>query len=212
VGALLKAGAVCHIPHRSESEALSFPHRDSDRVRLVPCADLAKEEAVAPLYDGLTSLWASIHLAGGFAFAPLAESTQALLLGQLQTNLVSTYLCCHAAVAALRRTGGGGRLVNVAARQALEPRLGAKMTAYACAKAGVAALTVALGEELAKEGILVNAVAPSILDTPANRKAMPDAHFDAWPKVEEVAEMILFLASPENQATRGAVIPVYGKV
>jgi NAD(P)-dependent dehydrogenase (short-subunit alcohol dehydrogenase family) len=85
------------------------------------------------------------------------------------------------------------------------------MTAYTVAKAGVAALTVALAEEVAKDGILVNAVAPSIMDTPANREAMPKANFDAWPKVEEVAATILFLASPDNRVTRGAIVPVYGK-
>jgi NAD(P)-dependent dehydrogenase (short-subunit alcohol dehydrogenase family) len=167
---------------------------------------------VTQLYGSLGSLWASIHIAGGFAYAALAHSDQALLMGQLQTNLVSAYLCCRAAVAAFRRSGAGGRIVNVAARQALEPRLGANVSAYAAAKAGVAALTTALGEELVKEGILVNAVAPSILDTPANRQSMPQAHFDHWVKVEEVTQTILFLASPENQATRGAVVPVYGRV
>ena len=78
-------------------------------------------------------------------------------------------------------------------------------------KALFAALTVALAEEVAKDGILVNAVAPSIMDTAANRKAMPMADFDAWPKVEEVAATILFLASPDNRVTRGAIVPVYGK-
>jgi len=68
-----------------------------------------------------------------------------------------------------------------------------------------------LAEETAKENILVNAVAPSIMDTAANRAAMPNADFAAWPKVEEVAETILFLASPDNRVTRGAVVPVYGK-
>jgi NAD(P)-dependent dehydrogenase (short-subunit alcohol dehydrogenase family) len=105
----------------------------------------------------------------------------------------------------------GGRIVNVAARPALEPRTGAGMTAYTASKAGVAALTAALAEEVAKSGILVNAVAPSIMDTPANRKAMPKADFSAWPKVEEVAATILFLASPDNKVTRGAIVPVYGK-
>jgi NAD(P)-dependent dehydrogenase (short-subunit alcohol dehydrogenase family) len=62
-----------------------------------------------------------------------------------------------------------------------------------------------------KDGILVNAVAPSILDTPANRAAMPKAKYDLWPKVDEVAAAILFLASPENRVTRGAVVPVYGR-
>ena len=75
----------------------------------------------------------------------------------------------------------------------------------------MAALTVALAEEVAKDGILVNAVAPSMMDTPANRKAMPKADHAAWPKVEEVAATILFLASPDNRVTRGAVVPVYGK-
>jgi NAD(P)-dependent dehydrogenase (short-subunit alcohol dehydrogenase family) len=78
-------------------------------------------------------------------------------------------------------------------------------------KAAVAALTVALSEEVVKEGILVDAVAPAIMDTPANRAAMPKADYTAWPKVEEVAATILFLASPENKVTRGAVVPVYGR-
>ena len=85
------------------------------------------------------------------------------------------------------------------------------MSAYTVAKTGVASLTVALAEEVAKDGILVNAVAPSIMDTAANRKAMPKADFSAWPKVEEVAATIVFLASPENHVTRGAIVSVYGK-
>ena len=85
------------------------------------------------------------------------------------------------------------------------------MSAYTIAKSGVAALTVALAEEVAKDGILVNAVAPSIMDTAANRAAMPKADFAAWPKVEEVAATILHLASPDNRVTRGAIVPVYGK-
>jgi NAD(P)-dependent dehydrogenase (short-subunit alcohol dehydrogenase family) len=132
-------------------------------------------------------------------------------MGQIETNLVSAYLCCRAAIAAFQRAGSGGRIVNVAARHALEPRQGASTTAYTSAKAGVAALTQALGEEVAKHGILVNAVAPSIMDTPANRKSMPDADYATWPKVEEVAATILFLASPENAVTRSAVVPVYGR-
>ncbi len=137
---------------------------------------------------------------------------KALLTAQLESNLVSAYLCSRAAIAAFRRTAGGGRIVNVAARQALEPRLGKSLTAYTVAKAGLAAFTAALAEEVAHEGILVNAIAPSIMDTAANRKSMPDADFAAWPKVEEVAATIAFLASPGNAVTRGAVVPAYGKV
>lgn len=211
VGALLEVGAVCQVPYRSESEAKRFPYADNKRVSLVPLRDLADEKAVGELYGSYDRLWASIHVAGGFAWSPIARSDQALLMGQLMTNLVSAYVCSRAAIAAFGRAGTGGRIVNVAARQALEPRLGANLTGYCVAKAGVAALTIALGEEVAKDGVLVNAVAPSIMDTPANRASMPKADFATWPKVEEVAAAITFLASPDNRVVRGAVVPLYGK-
>ena len=102
-------------------------------------------------------------------------------------------------------------IVNVAASRAIEWRTGAGMTAYTVSKAALAALTVALAEEVVGKGILVNAVAPSIMDTAANRAAMPKADHAKWPKVEEVASTILFLASPDNQVTRGAIVPVYGR-
>ena len=211
VAQLIEAGATCHVPYRHEDEAQRFPYRDSSRVSLVALGDLSDEAAVNNFYGGLSRLWASIHIAGGFAFGPIEKSDKALLMGQIESNLVSAYLCSRAAVNAFRKAGGGGRIVNVAARPALEPRTGASMTAYTASKAGLAALTQALAEEVAKDGILVNAVAPSTMDTAANRKAMPKADFAAWPKVEEVAATILFLASPENAVTRGAIVPVYGK-
>jgi NAD(P)-dependent dehydrogenase (short-subunit alcohol dehydrogenase family) len=210
VSALLERGATCHVPYLHEAEAQRFPHRENKQVSLTALGNLADEAAVIGYYEGIPKLWASIHIAGGFAFAPIENSDKALLMGQVETNLVSAYLCCRAAVQAMRK-GAGGRIVNVAARPALEPRQGASMTAYTAAKAAVAALTAALGEEAAKDNILVNAVAPSIMDTPANRKSMPKADFASWPKVEEVAATIVFLASPENTVTRSAIVPVYGK-
>lgn len=208
VGALLAAGARCHVPFRDEQDKAVFK---GQAVTMIPAANLADEALVKALYAGMPALWASIHIAGGFAFAPLADTSGDLLRRQIDDNLVSCYLCCREAVAAMRRGKSGGRIVNVAARQALEPRTGAKMSAYTAAKAGVAALSAALGEELAGEGIFVNAIVPSIMDTPANRRDMPKANFDAWPKVEEVAATILFLASPENKLTRSGLVPVFGK-
>ena len=123
-------------------------------------------------------------------------------------NVTPSELCSRASVHGMT---GGGRLVNVDVSRGRAGRTGAGMTAYAVSKAGVAALTAALAEEVAKDGILVNAVAPSIMDTPANRKAMPKADHALWPKVDEVAATIAFLASPENRVTRGAFVPVYGK-
>ncbi len=209
VGELLTAGAVCTVPYVHEAEAQSFPRRGDPNVTLIAVSDLADETQVARVYDGLKP-WASIHIAGGFAPGKVTETDKKALMAQIDSNLASCFLCCRAA-AKVMLSSGGGRIVNVAARPALEWRSGAGMTAYTVAKAGVAALTVALAEEVAKDGVLVNAVAPSIMDTPANRKAMPKANFDAWPKVEEVAATILFLASPDNRVTRGAIVPVYGK-
>jgi NAD(P)-dependent dehydrogenase (short-subunit alcohol dehydrogenase family) len=207
VSELLAARATCVVPYVHEAEAERFPHRGDPNVTLVAVSDLADEAQVARVYAG-TSPWASIHIAGGFAPGKVAETDKKAFIAQIDSNLTSCFLCCRAAVNAMR---SGGRIVNVAARPALEWRSGAGMSAYTVSKAGVAALTVALAEEVAKDGILVNAVAPSTMDTPANRKAMPKANFDAWPKVEEVAATIVFLASTDNRVTRGAIVPVYGK-
>lgn len=211
VAALIEAGAICHVPWLHEAEAERFGYREHKQVKLMGPIDLADEAAVSRLFGDVPALWASIHIAGGFAMALVGKSHKADLMQLVDTNLVSCFLCCAAAVNAIGSTGQGGRIVNVAARHALEWRSGAGMVAYTASKAAVAALTVALSEEVAKQGILVNAVAPSIMDTPANRAAMPKADHNRWPKVEEVAATILFLASPENKVTRGAIVPVYGQ-
>jgi NAD(P)-dependent dehydrogenase (short-subunit alcohol dehydrogenase family) len=207
VGTLINAGAQCHVSYVHDAEAQSFPHRQN--VTLHAVGDLADEATVARFYGTVPKLWASVHLAGGFAMHGIADTDKGKLMQQVDMNFVACFLCCRAAIKAMGQSGG--RIVNVAARPALEWRSGAGMVAYASSKAAVAAMTVALAEEVAKDGILVNAVAPSIMDTPANRKAIPNADFAAWPKVEEVAATIAFLASPDNAVTRGGVVPVYGK-
>ena len=211
VGALIEAGAICHVPYIDPAEADRFAYRDHPKVRLVADIELTQEAAVTRLYDRVPELWASIHIAGGFAMAPFSDTTKSDLMKQIEINYVTAFLCCRAAVNGMTSAGAGGRIVNVATRPALEWRAGAGMVAYTASKAAVAALTVALAEEVVKSGILVNAIAPSTMDTPANRQAMPKADHAAWPKVEEVAATILFLASPENRVTRGAVVPVYGR-
>ena len=211
VGALIEAGAVCHVPYIDRAEADRFALRSHAKVELIADIDLAQEAAVARLYGSVPRLWASIHLVGGFAMAPVAETTKSDLMKQIEMNFVTAFLCCRGAVKTMTAAGAGGRIVNVATRPALEWRAGAGMAAYTASKAAVAALTVALAEEVVKAGILVNAIAPSTMDTPANRQSMPKADHAAWAKVEEVAATILFLASPENRVTRGAVVPVYGR-
>ena len=205
---LVGAGAICHVPYLHDGEAQHFRLRDDNSVQLSKAGDLADEAVVSRVFAGVAPLWASIHIAGGFAFGALRDTDAATIRQQIDMNLLSCALCCRAAVGAM---SGGGRIVNVAARAGLEWRTGANRATYTASKAAVAALTVALSEEVAKDGILVNAVAPSIMDTAANRHSMPKADYALWPKVEEVAATIAFLASPENRVTRGAVVPVYGK-
>ena len=207
IDALLAAGARCRVPYIIDAEAVAFPHKD--RVTLVGNCDLTNEADVARLYDGATDLWASIHIAGGFAMGNVADTDKAGLMHMLNMNFVSCYLCCRAAVRGFG--AAGGRIVNIAARPALEPRLGAGMAAYAASKAAVATFSQSLAAEVAGRNILVNAVAPSIIDTPANRTAMPRADHGAWPKPEQIAATIAFLASPDNAVTTGAVVPVSGR-
>ena len=209
VARLIEAGALCHVPCLNEAEAARFRLRDHKQVTVTVTGSLTDEAAIDKLYRGVTPLWASVHTVGGFAASALRETALATIRQQIEMNLISCILCCRAAVRSM--AGAGGRIVNVAARPGLEWRSGAGMTAYTASKAGVAALTAALAEEVAKDSILVNAVAPSIMDTPANRQAMPKADYGLWPKVEEVAATIAFLASPENLVTRGGIVPVYGK-
>ena len=217
VGALRAAGAICHVPNLVAPELDHFPYISDAGVHIVRGVDLEDEMAVRRFYQSLPPLWASVHLAGGFAMAPIAEMSAVDFMTQFRTNALSCFLCSAAAVAAFRARrepgpGGtpGGRIVNVAARPALEPRLGAGMIAYTASKSAVAALTQALAQETTDEQIWVNAVAPSVLDTPANRAAMPDADYRRWVAPADLAEIVTFLASPANRVTRGAVIPVYG--
>src|SRR5437763_6015816 len=213
---LRMAGAVCHVTNFVAAELETYAHRSDPAVHVHTGLDLADEAAVQKFYAALPPLWASIHLAGGFAMAPVAETSAADFTGQFRMNTLSAFLCSAAAIRAFRARGEpgpggarGGRIVNVAARPALEPRSGAGMAAYTASKAAVAALTQALGEEVAGEEIWINAIAPSILDTPANREAMPKAEHSRWVAPGAAAELIAFLASPDNRVTRGAVIPVY---
>jgi NAD(P)-dependent dehydrogenase (short-subunit alcohol dehydrogenase family) len=210
VGRLIEAGTTCHVPNLIAAEIEGFGYRGHARVLVATDIELTDQTVVDAYYANLPGLWASIHVAGGFAMAPIAEAGASAFHAMINQNALTCYLCCRAAVANMRASGNMGRIVNVAARPALEPRSGSGMSLYAASKAAVAALTQSLAEELAKDGIWVNAVAPSVLDTAANRAAMPKADHASWPKVDDVARVIVFLASPSNQVARGGVVPVYG--
>ena len=208
VAAFAAAGARCFIPSRREPAA-----GDGPSVRTVGGIDLADESSVCAFYAQVAQegpLWASVQLAGAFAAAPVLETTAAQFVEQFEANALSGFLCCREAIRHMRASGAGGRIVNVTARPALEPRGGAGMAAYTASKAAVAALSQALAEETARDGIWINAVAPSIIDTPANRAAQPGADYGRWPKPEELAATIAFLASPMNRCSRGSLVSVAG--
>jgi len=224
---IVAEGGICHVPCVDAHELEHFALAGHDHVRLTMGGELRSESVVTSFYENLPSLWASIHCAGGFAMSAFTQTPLAGFLEMFDTNAVSCFLCCREAVKKLRTmppgaahdsqsAGGGtrpgrGRIVNVTARPALEARLGAMMSAYTVSKAAVAALTQAVAEEVVGDEILVNAVVPSIMDTRANRRAMPQADHSKWVTLDEVASTIVFLASPENTSTRGGLVPVYGK-
>jgi NAD(P)-dependent dehydrogenase (short-subunit alcohol dehydrogenase family) len=187
VDALRARGARLHTPGRRE-------------------LDLADEAAVTAYYAALPSLWASVHVAGGFDMAPVDGTSLALLEQQWRTNAVTAFLACREAIRRLRRGGQGGRLVNLASRVAVDPAPG--KVAYVMAKAALVAMTRALALETRAEGILINAVLPDTMDTPANRAAMPKADFSRWTPTAAVARTIAWLVSPDNDTVTGALVPV----
>jgi NAD(P)-dependent dehydrogenase (short-subunit alcohol dehydrogenase family) len=212
VDRFLAEGAVCHVPHRGEPPADAAPAAGaaSDRLHLYHGVELADEAAVTRFYAGLPGLWASVHAAGGFAMAPFTATALSDFRAQLDINLTTAFLCCREAVRRMTAAGAGGRIVNVASRAAAQPAGGT--IAYTVAKSGVVALTQALADEVRPAGILVNAVLPSVIDTPKNRRAMPGPPDAAarWTKPDEIAAAIVWLARPENHLTSGAALPVYG--
>lgn len=195
VEALNAVGAICHSPRRQE-------------------LDLNDEAAVAKYYASLPSLWASVHVAGGFEMAPLMDTTLEAFTAQWKINTVTAFLACREAARRMRLSGGGqggragqgGRIVNVGSRAGVD-HPGGKI-AYVTAKAALAGMTRALAAELSSDRILVNAVLPDTIDTPANRAAMPDADFSKWTTPFSIARTIAWLASPENDTVTGALLPV----
>ena len=164
------------------------------------------DAALAALFDQLPPPWAVINTVGGFtAHAPLAELDPAVLSGQLELNLVSAALVTKHA---LRRmaAAGRGRIVHTASRAAMVTK--GSHFAYSVSKLGVLHLVSMAADEAKGTGITVNCVVPTIIDTPANRGAMPDADHASWPKIPDVAQAYLFLASPAAQLVSGAALPV----
>ena len=168
--------------------------------------DVLDDGALADLFGQEPPPWAVINTVGGYApHSRLDALDPGELTTQLNLNLVSAALVTKHALAALRRTGEG-RIVHTASRAATVTA--GNGFAYSVSKLGVLHLVEMAADEVRGTGITVNCVVPSIIDTPANRAAMPDADHGSWPQVADVAQAYLFLASPEAHLVSGAAIPV----
>jgi NAD(P)-dependent dehydrogenase (short-subunit alcohol dehydrogenase family) len=168
--------------------------------------DAQDDDALGGLFDSISPPWAVINAIGGFAPArPLTELDAAELTGQLQLNLVSAALITKHALRVMR-PAGQGRIVHTASRAAVHTK--GYGFAYSVSKQGVLHLVAMAAEEVRGTGITVNCVVPSIIDTPANRAAIPGADYDSWPKIPDVALSYLYLASPDAGLVNGAAIPV----
>jgi len=175
-------------------------------------ADLADAAAAAKAASEIVSrhgrIDALLNVAGGFRMAPAADLAPWDALWKM--NFVTALNMTSAVLPGMVQRRAGA-IVSIAARAAVE-RTGAQMGAYAASKAAVIRLTEALAEEVKDQGVRVNCVLPSIIDTEANRRAMPDADFGKWVGPEALADVLLFLCSDQAVAINGAAIPVYGRV
>ncbi len=199
-GALVAAGA------RVTGLDKSAPHADA-RVDGVTYreADVTDDGSVASVFAG-EPVWAVINTIGGFApHRPLAELDPAELTGQFTLNLLTAALITKHALAAMT-AAGSGRIVHTASRAGVVSK--GNGFAYSVSKLGVLHLVDMAADEVRGTGITVNCVVPSIIDTPANRAAMPNSDHAAWPKVPDIARTYLYLASPGASLVNGAAVPV----
>ncbi|HEX8630812.1 MAG TPA: SDR family NAD(P)-dependent oxidoreductase [Catenuloplanes sp.] len=188
------------------------PRLPDDDVVSVPGVDLTDEAAVAAAVDiaddPAAPLRAVVNLAGGYAGGTrVDELALADFEGQFTRNVRPTFLVTRAALP--RLVAGGGAIVCVASRAAVTPFAGA--SAYAASKAAVVAFAQAVAVEHRDTGVRCNVVLPSVIDTPANRAAQPDADHRRWVPPAQIAGVIRFLADEESAPTSGAAIPVYGR-
>ena len=181
--------------------------------RALPYAvDVTNAEAVAAWVAAIKAKWGRVdvlvNIAGGFRPGkPVTEMEESDLDFMFNLNARSAFLTCRAVIPTMLEQSAG-KIVNIGAKQALSA--GRKSTAYAISKSAVLRLTEALSAEVREKNINVNAVIPSTIDTPTNREAQPNADTSKWVAPDDMAAVVLFLASDAARAIHGAFIPVYG--
>lgn len=213
----LSHGAKVAVPYIIDAEVPLFHEKMGGRF---PAAnihlgkiDVGNEDQVAAFVKEVEKKFGRvdilINLVGGFwGFKTVAETTMAEWQAMFDINLKPTFLCCRAVVPVMQRNKYG-RIVSVSSRTGLTGA--GEFAAYAITKGAIKTFTASLAEEVLADNVLVNAIAPSTIDTEANRKAMPKAKHENWVKPEDIARTLAFLCSEQNQVTSGAVVPVYGR-
>jgi NAD(P)-dependent dehydrogenase (short-subunit alcohol dehydrogenase family) len=213
--AFLSEGATVVVTYRNEGGFAALKTAAGTHASLLEGSqtDVTNESAVRVLLESITAKHGRVDIvvntigayAGGIK---LWELDPKIFERMLDLNLRSGFVLARLAVPAMLKQGSG-ILVNVAAKAAFDHAAGA--SAYATSKAAAVALMDCLAADLKGTGVRVNTILPSIIDTEPNRRAMPGAAFDQWPKPEQIAQVILFLSSDQAQVVHGASIPVYGK-
>lgn len=213
--AFLAEGARVAVPYfdQQEFDDLMAAVSGHDATLEGQSVDVTDEAAIQSYVDGIVSkhgrLDTMVNTVGGYAGGiKMWEMDTQVFTRMLHLNLRSGFALSRAVVPAMLKQGHGA-IVNIAAKAAVDHAAGA--SAYASSKAAALAMMDSLAADLKDTGVRVNSILPSIIDTKANRAAMPDADFTKWPKPEEIARVILFLCSDDSAVIHGAAIPVYGK-
>jgi NAD(P)-dependent dehydrogenase (short-subunit alcohol dehydrogenase family) len=212
--AFLEAGAKVVVTYRAQGQfhALKTAAGKAGSELEGYSVDVTEEAAVRQLIEKIVvknrRLDAMVNTVGGYAGGTKLWELETKVFDQmLALNLRSGYALSRAAVRAMLKEGHGA-IVNVASKAALEHA--ARAAAYAASKAAAVAMLDSLAAEVKGTGVRVNTILPSIIDTQANRKAMPKADFAKWPKPEDIARVILFLCSDDARVIHGAAISVFG--
>jgi len=206
----LKEGASVHVTFRVEEEIAALKKLAGASVAALSGhrADVTSEQEVAQLLGAIGPVDVLVNTVGAYAGgSPLWQTPPDVFEKMISLNLRSGYVLARAVVPAMLQQRRGA-IVNISSRAAVDHAAGA--SAYAASKAAALAMIDSLAADLKGSGVRVNTVLPSIIDTEANRAAMADADFAAWPKPGEIADVILFLCSDEARLIHGAAVPVYG--
>ena len=205
----LGVAVVRELLHAGHDVTVVDRHGEAPEGAALMHVDLLDPAATAAAVGGVAELEGVVNLVGGFGMGPKVEEAELEDFERLwRLNLVPAFNLAKAAMPVLAGRGGGA-FVCVSAKAALEPFPGA--AGYISAKAAVLAFVRALDAEYRDASVRANAILPSVIDTPANREAMPDSDWSKWVAPEQIARVVRFLVADDSEVTSGAAVPVYGR-